>query len=594
MNRTNTEQSIVLAGRVPPQNIDAEQSILGAIMQDPEAMVKISDRLQADDFYRDDHRVIFGAMLELFEKRKPIDALTLTDTLESKKILSRAGGATYVAELIGAVNTSAHLVHHADIVRHKAMLRKLISAASRITELGYKEDVETDEILDQAESAVLGVSQRFINENFVSISSVLSESFDRIDELHKHKGTLRGVPTGFKELDNLLGGLQKSDLVIIAARPSMGKTSFAINIAEFAAIKAGKTVGVFSLEQSRDQLVDRMLSSQAELDSWQLRTGNLADEDFHRLSEAMGVLSEAPIYIDDSPGMSPLEIRTKARRLQSDHGLDLIIVDYLQLITGHNQDNRVQEVSEISRSLKALARELNVPVIALSQLSRAVESRPDKRPMLSDLRDSGCLTGDTLIQRADTGERVQIRDLVGLVNVPVMSLDKNLKLKPAVATKIFSSGRKKVFALKLRSGRTIKASSNHQFYALSGWKRLDELAMGEKVAVLEAPALTRLAESDIRWDAIVAIEPLGVEEVFDASVPGTHNFVANDIVVHNSIEQDADVVMFIYRDDYYNRDSEQKNIAEILVRKHRNGPIGQTELYFHPEQTRFRNLEKHK
>jgi replicative DNA helicase len=449
MKKTEPELSHIvtsLSGRLPPQNIEAEQSILGAVLVDPDAILQVSDKLKSTDFYREDHGTIYEHMIKLFEKRRPIDLLTLTDALDSAKKLSFVGGAGYIATLTGFVNSSAHISHHADIVRDKAMLRKLISAGSKIAELGYKEDRESDEMLDEAEATLFGVSNIYLTNNFVPIGTILSESFDRIDELHKNKGALRGIPTGFKDLDSLLGGLQRSDLVILAARPSMGKTALALNMAEHAAVVAKHKVAVFSLEQSRDQLVDRLLCSQAGVDSWKLRSGNLSDEDFPRIGNAMGILSEAPIFIDDTPGQTALEIRTKARRLQMEQGLDLIIIDYLQLMQGRGQENRVQEVSEISRSLKIVARELNVPVIALSQLSRAVESRPDKRPMLSDLRESG------------------------------------------------------------------------------------------------------------------------------------------------SIEQDADVVLFIYRDEYYERDSDKKNIAEILVRKHRNGPVGEVNLYFQAEQTRFRNL----
>lgn len=441
---------MALEGRVPPHSSDIEKSILGAILVDPDAILRVGDRLKPDDFYREEHKTIYAHMLQLFEKRQPIDLLTLNDSLETAKQLTYIGGSTYLATLTSQVNSSVNITNHADIVRNKAMLRKLITAGSRIAELGYNEEGETDIVLDNAEAALFGVSQTYLTNNFVPISTILSESFDRIDELHKNKGALRGVPTGYKDLDNLLGGLQKSDLIILAARPSVGKTSLALNIAENAAIQHKSHVAIFSLEMSKDQLVDRLLSSQSGVDSWKLRSGNLNDADFPKLGQAMGILSEAAIFIDDMPGQTALDVRTKARRLKMEHGLDLIIVDYLQLMTGRNQENRQQEVSEISRALKGVARELNVPLVALSQLSRSVEARPDKRPMLSDLRDSG------------------------------------------------------------------------------------------------------------------------------------------------SIEQDSDVVMFLYRDDYYNRDSEKKNIVEVLVRKHRNGPTGDVNLYFQPEQTRFRNLDKQK
>ena len=437
--------------KIPPQNLEAEQSVLGSLLMDKDAVIKVADILRPDDFYRDEHGKIYRAILNLYEKRRPIDVVTITDDLEKDKMLKDVGGASYITTLVNSVPTSAHVATYANIVHQKATLRRLISAASEITELGFNEQSDLETILDKAESKLFSVSQKYVKQYFTPIKDILEESFDRIDKLHKEKGMIRGVPTGFRDLDNLLAGLQKSDLVILAARPSIGKSSLALNIADHVACDKKIPVGIFSLEMSKEQIIDRFLCLRGAVDSWKLRTGNLEDEDFGKLNYAMGVLSEAPIYIDDSPYVNVMEIRTKARRLQIDHDVGLIILDYLQLMSGmgsKSSDNRVQEVSEISRSLKALARELNVPVLALSQLSRAVEHRPDKHPMLADLRESG------------------------------------------------------------------------------------------------------------------------------------------------SIEQDADVVMFIYRDDYYDQESEQKNIAEVLVRKHRNGPTGDVSLYFKPEYMKFASVEK--
>lgn len=437
--------------KVPPQNLEAEQSVLGSLLLDKDAVIKVSDTLLAEDFYRDDHASIYNAILTLFNDHSPIDVLTLTDILEKQKKLKDIGGASYLATLVNSVPSAAHVVKYAEIVHQKAVLRRLISASNKIAELGYRETQDLDSVLDEAESSLFSVSQKYLKQYFTPIKSILSDAFDRIDDLHKNKGKVRGVSSGYRDLDNLLAGLQPSDLIILAARPSMGKTSLALNIAQHVAIKSKIPVGVFSLEQSKEQLVDRLLCGEAGVDAWKLRTGNLTEADFPKIGYAMGVLSEAPLYIDDSPMLNVMEIRTKARRLQSEHGLGLIIVDYLQLMQGRSTSgdpNRVQEVSEISRGLKGLARELDIPVIVLSQLNRAVEHRPDKRPMLSDLRESG------------------------------------------------------------------------------------------------------------------------------------------------SIEQDADVVMFIYREDYYNPETDRKGISEILVRKHRNGPIGTIELYFIPEQTKFRTIEK--
>lgn len=441
--------------RMPPQNTDAERSVLGAVLLDKDAIIKIIDILTPEDFYEDRNGIIYEAMLTLFDKRQPIDILTISEILDTSGKIKDAGGSAYLAQIVNETPSASNIVHYAQICREKAVLRRLIQAAGNITELGYDEDADLSETLDKAEQSLFAVSQKFLKNKFISIQDILTDAFDRIDKIHKDKdnGALRGVPSGFRDLDNITAGFQKSDLIILAARPSMGKTSFALNLAENAAIDEKIPVGIFSLEMSKDQLIDRLLSSQAGVDSWKLRTGNLTDEDFPKIGYAMGVLSEAPIFIDDSAGGNIMEIRAKARRLQMEHGLGLIIIDYLQLMEGRSKGgdaNRVQEISEISRSLKGLARELNVPIIALSQLSRAVEHRDNKRPQLSDLRESG------------------------------------------------------------------------------------------------------------------------------------------------SIEQDADLVMFLYREEYYNPETDKKGITEVLVKKHRNGPIGSVELFFNPAQMRFNDLEKHR
>ncbi len=436
--------------QLPPQNIEAEASVLGSLLLDQEAIVKVADIISPSDFYRASHKIIYENILELFESRNPIDIITLSNKLEEKNKLEEVGGASYLASLANSVPTAAHVVNYANIVAHKSTLRKLMSAASEISSLALDEDEDIEVILDKAEQKLFGVSQKYLKENFIPIKSILTESFDRIDKLHKDKGTLRGIPTGFLGLDNLLAGLQKSDLVVLAGRPAMGKSALALNIAANIAIKNKIPVGLFSLEMSKEQLVDRLICAESGVDAWKLRTGNLSDDDFPKIGYAMGILSEAPLFIDDSPNVSAMEMRAKARRLQAEHNLGLIVVDYLQLMESRytSEANRVQEISEISRSLKALARELNIPVIALSQLSRAVEQRSPKIPQLADLRESG------------------------------------------------------------------------------------------------------------------------------------------------SIEQDADVVMFIYREEYYDPDTDRRKIADVFVKKHRNGPTGQVELYFHAEQMKFANLEK--
>ncbi len=382
--------------RLPPQNIEAETALLGCLLLDRDAIIKVADQIISDDFYDFRHRLIFEAIISLFEKNTSIDVLTCANILDERNQSEKVGGSSYLATLVNSVPSAAHATYYASIVRKKGTLRRLIKSASEITNLAYSEEGEIETILDSAEQKLFGISQDHLKQNFVPISDVLHETFERIDLLNKDKdqGRLRGVPTGFFDLDKKLGGLQKSDLIILAARPSMGKTSLALDIMRYVAVHTKTPVGIFSLEMSKDQLVDRLLAAQTDIDFWNIRTGQLEDADFERLQEGMGVLADSPIFIDDAAGGNIMEIRTKARRLQAEHNLGLIIVDYLQLMAGRNTDNRVQEVSEISRSLKVLARELNVPVLALSQLSRGVESRPDKMPMLSDLRESGSIEQD--------------------------------------------------------------------------------------------------------------------------------------------------------------------------------------------------------
>jgi replicative DNA helicase len=405
--------------KIPPHSNEAEQSFLGALLLDKDAIIKVGDQVMPDDFYRDIHRMIFEAMLDLYKKREPIDLLSLATRLEERKQLETVGGRAYLISLSNAVPTAAHVNHYAEIIVRKATLRKLISAAAEISGMGFDENDEVAKTLDTAEQKLFAISQKHTKQSFVPMQSVLESAFDRIDELHREKGKLRGIPTGFHELDQLLGGLQRSDLVVLAARPSVGKTSLAMDIARHAAVHAKVPVGVISLEMSKEQLVDRMICSEANVDLWRMRTGRLSEQgsdDFARIGHALGVLSEAPIWIDDSPTSSILEIRTKARRLQMEHGLGLIIVDYLQLMESKTRiENRVLEISEITRSLKGLARELNVPVLALSQLSRAVEMAKPAIPKLAHLRESGSIEQDAdvvmFIYRKSADRNYRIEDI---------------------------------------------------------------------------------------------------------------------------------------------------------------------------------------
>ncbi len=380
--------------KLPPNALEAEKSVLAAILIDADAIVKVADMLVPESFYDKKHQLIFAAALELYEKKQSIDVVTLTEKLRKQKKLTDAGGAATIAKLSNILSTAANVEDYAKLVADAYTKRRLIKMAGEISELAFKDQDPADEIMNLAEKQVFALSQNFGTQTFVSLKDTLVESFERLDELQKNKGTLRGVPTGFDDLDRMLAGMQKSNLIILAARPGMGKTAFALNIAQNAAVVEAKKVGVFSLEMSKEELVDRLLVSQADIDAWKLKTGQLDQQDFLKLSDAMGVLADAQIFIDDTPGMSIFEMRTKARRLMSEHEIDLLIVDYLQLAHGSVRDNRVQEVSEISQGLKNIARELRIPVLALSQLSRAIESRGEKTPQLSDLRESGSIEQD--------------------------------------------------------------------------------------------------------------------------------------------------------------------------------------------------------
>ncbi len=861
-----------------PQNIEAEEGVLGSIIIDPEAVVQVADFLRPDDFYRDAHRAIFQAVLDLYAERGPADLITLCDELQRRGRLEEIGGQAYIATLVNAVPTSANVEHYARIVERTAIMRRLIHAAGQIAALAYNE-ADATEALDKAEQLIFAVSQRYSRSDFDDVRTLLDEYYEKLDKLHEQRGALVGLPTGFIDLDKMTGGLQKSDLIILAARPAVGKSALALSLAYNTALRHKSRVAFFALEMSKEQLVQRLLSMDSNIDQQRLRTGMIEEDEWERISHSMGKLSQLEIYIDDTAGISTMEMRSKARRLAAERGVDLVIVDYLQLMQGHaggRNENRVQEISDISRSLKALARELNVPVLALSQLSRAVESRQSRVPQLSDLRESGCLTGESLIYLPDEGTYRRIDSLVGQSGFHVLALNtETWKLEPRPVTRAFSTGRKPVYRLKTQLGRSIRATGNHQFLTIEGWRRLDELTPGTRLAlprtlpgpqeatmsreelallghligdgctlprhamqytssdrdladlvaqlavqvfgdkvvprvnaergwyqvylaanyrlthrvrnpitswldamgvyglrsyekfvpacvfkqpkaeiacflrhlwatdgaawshVSHAPAiyyatsslrlatdvqslllrldinarvvqvpqpgkgrdqyhvdisgkpdqerfinlvglvgerkqqmlegvriylasrmgntnrdvipryvwsevirparqavgmterqmqaaigvaycgstlakanlsreraarvavvvrsepLQKLATSDVYWDEVVSIEPDGEEEVYDLTVEGLHNFLANNIVVHNSIEQDADIVLFIYRDEVYNPESDRKNIADIIVAKHRNGPIGQFSLYFKTSQTLFRNLDLH-
>ncbi|HFQ94236.1 MAG TPA: replicative DNA helicase [Anaerolineae bacterium] len=866
--------------RLPPHNLEAEEAVLGSLLIDPDAIYDVANFLHPRDFYKVQNGWIYEAILALNERREPLDLLTLTDELRRREQLEEIGGEAVIIGLVNAVPTSVNAAHYGRIVEAASTRRQLINAASSIANLAYEEAEDISIVIDRAEQALFSVSEERTTRDLTPISQIARDYLERIEKLTERGEDIIGVPTGFSDLDRLLGGLNKSDLLILAARPGMGKTSLQNAIALTAATRYGKRIAIFNLEMSGEQLVQRMLSAETRIDSQRLRRGQLHEHEWPIFMEAIGRLSQTRIFIDDTPSITPNQLRTKCRRLYAEHGLDLIMIDYLQLmVTERGSNNRVQEISEISRGLKGLARELDVPVLAAAQLSRAVEQRQDKRPLLSDLRDSGCLTGDSLVTLADSGRRVPIRNLAGQAGFSVWALnEETLKLETAVVSRAFSTGVKPVYLLQTQLGRTIKATANHKFRAFTGWKRLDELSINDYLAlpreihnknkqtmsdselallghligdgcvlprhaiqyttreedlaevvvslasnvfpgnisprirqerswyqvylastrhhthgvrnvvsewfeelgifglrsfekfvpdvvfeqppeaiavflrhlwatdgcikcrmgngraypavyyasssqqlaqdvqslllrlgitarikclpqinkgrdqfhvvvsgqedlekfvyridavgqyksqslaeikqyitnraantnrdviphtfwreyvvpVMQANGITsrqmqadigqsycgtslykqnvsraravrvaqairsdkveQLATSDIYWDKIVSITYYGEEEVFDLTVPGLHNFAANDIIVHNSIEQDADIVMFIYRDEYYNPDTtERPNIAELNIAKHRNGPTGTIDLYWHSKLATFRNLQR--
>ncbi len=877
MNKVFSKTKMSVSDRLPPQSIETEQCLLGSLILDNNAIIKVADLVMPKDFYKGIHQEIYQAMIDLFEKNEPVDMISVKNRLQDKNKLKEVGGSAYLSSLMNSVPTAAHVLNYAKIVQQKRVLRDLIDASYDIGIMGYDESEDVDLVLDQAEKRIFSIAQKSLTQRFVPVKSSLESAFERIDKLSKGGGTLRGLSIGFPGLDNILTGLQKSDLIVLASRPSLGKTTLALDIARYAAIHQKTPVGIFSLEMSMDQLIDRFIAAQANVDLWRLRTGRLSAEgdsdDFTRIQQALGTLAEAPIFIDDAASSNILQMRAMSRRLQVDQGLGLIIIDYLQLMEPRNSFiSIVQQVSENCRALKTLARELNIPVLVLSQLSRAVEHRSPQIPRLADLRESGCLTGDVIITRADTGERVPIKNLVGQTNISVHSLDENWKIKEMKISKVFYSGRKMTYELKTRSGFKIKASINHPFWTTSGWTRLHELKIGDCIATpkkieisapknelskkeiillahllgngciwprqpyhytstdtenikvvsetvvelfgikdriikqknwwhiylpspyrltykryhpitnwykklgikcvrafkkeipqkvfsldnehlalflkhlwatngnislkpllkgqtqcsiyysttsyqlavgvkylllrfgirskitekkkkncricyiisiyerehqlsflkkigcfgekgkiiprliekleninlavwpketwqsiinplreersiswqdfsaginiaysgntlfkhgigveemqkiaqyLPSSVIANMSQADIFWDEIIAIKSLGVQKVYDATVPGLHNFVANGIIVENSIEQDADVVMFLHREDKYKPDSSRKNIVDVIVAKHRNGPVGKIELYFDERRVSFRTIEKH-
>ena len=770
-----------------------------------QAISAVTNVVTSEDFYRPAHRHIFDAIQALYGAGQGVDPVTVADELGQADVLDAVGGSGTLITLQARTPAITNALHYAKIVEEKALLRKLIMTANDVAELGYSPLDDIEKTIDSAESMMFAVAQRRNTDSMSPLAPLLDASLEQLEKLFERGDSVTGTPTGYIDLDTQLAGLQPGALIVVGARPAMGKTAFALGLAAHAAVREQRPVLFFSLEMSHLELTQRLIASEARIDATKLRTGRLTDSDWTKITKAMGRLGEGQLWIDDNPALTVTEIRSKARRLQDrlDQPLGLIVVDYLQLMSGRGSaESRQVEVSEISRGLKILARELEVPVMALSQLSRQLEQRADKRPMLADLRESGCLIAETRVLRADTNTEVTLGELLelGAGDVPVWSLNEEYKMVPATMTHAFSSGTKEAFRLRLGSGREITATANHPFRSVTGWLRLDELTVGSRIAsprrigtpeqispvsveqlgelaqssksagavdpavftlpdaqlavvlsevfgslgslglgelrgrplvrltatsthrqliddlqllllrfgvqsritnigpnkprwrlwihgaehqkrflseigvagdrgecaqaaiqalnkvqsnpnvdtipaevrnliveelhragmtlrqlaelleekycggyllgtesrprcssrarleriaqATDSKALAALAESDVFWDEVVEITSVGEREVYDATVLGTHNFVANGVIVHNSIEQDADVVMFLYRDEVYNADSGDKDTAEVIVSKHRSGPTGTTRLVFLDYCTLFTNMAR--
>jgi replicative DNA helicase len=762
-----------------PFSQEAEQAVLGAILLNTDAYISIAAFLQAEDFFITRHQDMWTAIQRIHARHHPIDVVTVQEELRALNKLTDVGGMGYLMQLVTDAPTSVNAEVYARLVERASVRRKLMVAADNIKTLALDETQETEDVTTTAEKMIFAVTERSLRREIQPLRLVAGEYFDQVEQRMQDPTIPTGVPTGFFALDELMGGLQKSDLLVFAGRPGMGKcvtgdtlistarglipiatlkptdnagipdgeggvyyplhldvqtptgmqptayfydsgvrptrrlttrtgltltgtlnhrvltltpagakqwtrledvragawvaraddwdeiiavedagmqpcydltvpegsafvgngivnhnTSFLLSVAMNAA-KVGSRIGIFSMEMGAEQIVQRLVSMESGIDMQRLRLGRINEEEWLTFVNVIGRLSELRIYIDDTPAMTPLQLRAKTRRLQHEAGLDLVILDYIQLMNGGGgfMNNRVQEISYISRALKELARELNVPVFTAAQLSRAVEQRQDKRPQLSDLRESGCVAGDSRVFLPDCGYAVPIRDLIGRIGTKVLTLNfKTWKLESAPLTNAFCTGTKPVYRLTTQLGRTIRATANHKFYTITGWKRLDELTMDDHIAipralpttstrqlhasigtqyggtalykqnvsrprlerianVIQSDSLQRLAASDIYWDSIASIDPDGETDVYDLTVPPDANFVCNDLVISNSIEQDADIVMFLYRDSVYNPMSEDPNRADVLVQKHRNGPTGTISLYFDNRLTKFVNAD---
>ncbi len=681
MAESSNASAKTAALKVPPHSLEAEQAVLGGLMLENTAWEQVADRVSQQDFYRRDHRLIFSAIESLAESGQPMDAVTLSEWLKSNDELENAGGLAYLGLLARDTPSAANIRAYADIVREQSVLRQLIEAGTEVANTGFNpEGQNSADLLDHAERRIFEIAEQSgrNRRGFIGVRDILPGVVDRIDTLFHQDSDITGLATGFNDLDRMTSGLQNGDLVIVAGRPSMGKTTLAMNIAESAALQQGPPTAVFSMEMPADALAMRMLASLGRVELQKIRSGRLTDEDWPRLTSTMNLLSQAKLFIDDTPGLTPTEMRARCRRLKREHGLGLVLVDYLQLMQLPGfKENRAAEISEISRALKGMAKELGVPVMVLSQLNRSLEQRPNKRPIMSDLRE--CVTGDTQVQLAD-GSRRPIESLVGQ-QPDVLTVNDAGQVVTAKSDLVWAVGQRSVRRINLASGRSIRCTPDHRLRTLWGWKRVEDIRFGDRLGVarklaeppkparwsdeavmeeirpklqqiktntnvdtlptevfdyirdqmslqgishrrmaamrgtayggsahfsfspsretvkqyaelLNDETLQGIASDELFWDRVVSIQEAGEETVYDLTVPDTACWLANGIVSHNSgaIEQDADVIVFIYRDEVYNEDSPDAGTAEIIIGKQRNGPVGTMRLTFLGQYTRFENF----
>jgi replicative DNA helicase len=642
--------------RIPPSNLEAEMAVIGSVLVDREMLAAVGEIVRPADFYAHVHETIFAVLVDLYERGEPVDKITVGEELKQRNVLERVGGLSYISALMDTVQSAGSARYYATIVREKSLLRSLIHAGTEITQLGFEGEEDVPGALDRSAQLVYTIGERRGITEFMPVSRLMKDAFDHIDRLFHMRGDRTGLTSGFRDVDAMTTGFQPGNFVIVAARPGMGKTSFALNMAVAAARECGEPIAFFSLEMSNNELIQRLICAEARISMNDMRRGNIKQHQWEDISRAMGTLNELPIYLDDMGALTIGDVRSRCRRLKSTVGLAAIFIDYLQLVRPGvlaRNANRNEELSEICRTLKVTAKDLQVPIVALAQLNRGVEIRSEKRPMLADLRD--CLAGEALVTDADTGKRTSMAEIVRQrLRFNVWAVDERLKLVRRPIVDAWEVGVRQVFRVTTTSGRTIRCTDGHRFITPNGWSELRELKAGDSVggprrygapashrepilpgrALLLIPRevnervhrlrvtrrfshatlgrrdqgkrmsrstcamlaerldddeLAILANSDIVWETITSIVPERNESVFDLTVGSLHNFCVDGFVTHNSgsLEQEADVVAFLYRDGYYNPETPEPDLTEFIIAKHRNGPTGSVKLRFQREFTLF-------